>query len=253
MKPDREAIGAALDKRLDLEALYLCGPFDKSGEPCSPDIHILAVTRDDLIRDFHFLPGVAAFTRRVEASAVPLNIAKSAVEHGASSWFTFYTLDKLRNARPIRESAEAMRLRNLALGKPKIRHSFHAEAIRGLLPGDAWPADPWPADSFPKDSRPADSRRIGSLALAALRLTGRLLAAIALSVIAEGKRTFSKNSDLLADRSLVQASLFESKDRKAGAARALESGRVVIACALKSVGIDLARLGPADTCPGGTA
>ena len=229
MKPDQDAIGAALGRRIDLEAFYICGPFGESGEPSSPDIHVLAISGGSLVRDLHFLPAVSQFERRVEVSVMPLEVLRRAVEHGVSSWLMFYTVDKLRGAKPVRESAETERLRKIALKDLTIRRSFYAEAIRGLF------------SLASPEAKAAQSGTEAGRALSALRLTGRILSLLGLRTIAEGKRTFSKYSDLLRDRSLVPAAFFE--DGKAEALRVIEATRRVIALAFRTCGIDRARIG----------
>ena len=236
MKPDRDAIGAALSRRIDLEAFYLCGPFGKSGAPSSPDVHVLAISGSSIVRDLHLLPGVSQFERRVEVSVVPLDVVRSAVEQGVASWFMFYTVDKLRGAKPVRESEEAERLRKIAVRRVKIRRSFYAEAIRGLLSQEA--------------QAPGANSETGA-ALSLLRLTGRLLSLLGLRTIVDGKRTFSRHSDLLADRSLVPGALFDGGEPEA--ARVIEATKRVIGDVFRASGIDWARLGSGQACAGGAA
>ena len=133
MRPDPADVKEVLARRVDLEALYLGGPFDAQGEPASPDVHVLAISRGHSVRDLHLVPGTAPFERRVEVSVVPLGLVREAVEKGVSTWFTFYTADKLRTGKPVAESKEAEGLRRQAKEHLRIRPAFYAELLRGVV------------------------------------------------------------------------------------------------------------------------
>jgi hypothetical protein len=180
VKPEAQAVRAALAARLDLEALYLCGPFDSSGEPASPDVHMLAVVRPDEVRDLHLVPGVARFERRVEVSVVPCSLLEGLAAGGASSWLGFYTADKIAKARVILESDRAADLRRQIAAGLRLRPSFYAAAVRNVV---AWAARA-------KDAPPAGPTRLAAA-------SSLLLASLGLHLMARPRLTFTKQSEVV--------------------------------------------------------
>lgn len=261
MKPDLNEVAAVLSRRLDLEALYLGGPFDAQGEPASPDIHVLAISRGDWVKDFHLVPKVSRFDRRVEVSVVPLGLVRRAVDRGVSTWFDFYTADKIRTGKPILESGDAARLRKRAIGNLRIRPAFYAEALRGVVhagghlvgPSDgraraARAAGATEDTEEPARARPAEiiereePARVAGL-VQAMALGGRLLAVLAVHTAVKSGRAFSKLSEMLARGGPWPAVLPEAT--KAEAVRTLESAAGVLERLLTHCGIDPACLAPA--------
>jgi hypothetical protein len=188
VNPSRNAIRQMLARRLDVAGLYLCGPFDTAGEPCSPDIHVLAITRRDDAGDLHYLPGVADVCRRVEVSAVAQRELESAVGAGVSTWPMFYLLDKLRHCAVIDETADLQALRERAVAELKVRPSFYSDLMRSLA--SQAPA----AAAGARLQAPA-----GPMAL--LEASGTAIRALALSAIIAGRRTFSKTSEIVSEAS----------------------------------------------------
>ena len=180
MNPDAEQIRMALAERLDLEALYLCGPFDEQGEPASPDIHILAVVRHGDLRDFHFMPGIAGFERRVEVSTVGAQEVAAALRDGVTNWAMFYTVDKLRRARPISESEELRRLRQGAVRNLRIRPTFYSAILRSVC-----------------SSMQMLMRHDLHLEALVLSTSMLIISVLSLHAIAESKASFSRHSDML--------------------------------------------------------
>jgi len=231
---DREALRQMLARRVSLAGLYLCGPFDSGGEPLSPDIHVLAVSAEGRATDLHLLPGIAAVSRRIEVSVAPLADVEAAVDRGVADWPAFFLIDKLRKAAPIVETPALVNLRAGAAGALRLRPSFYSAALRGvaaLAPGGGPDGPAGPA--------------------AILRANGSVLAALALSVIAARKQTFSKNSEMLAAlasqrrpdwRMAVGPYPSQAREPAPEVARVVESARAFITAAVALGGIDFDRL-----------
>lgn len=179
MIPSIEKITQAIAGRIDLDSLYLCGPFDREGRPASADIHILALSRDGEVRDLHFLPEPAGFERRIEVSVVPAALVEICGREGVGNWLAFYTLDKMMRGKPIVESAETAGLkRSLAQGiNPKP--SFYAGTMGNLR--SAW----------------IEAKRATGLLERSLQSNLVVLLTLCLYSLLYLKRPFSKNSDLL--------------------------------------------------------
>ncbi|MFH1220484.1 MAG: hypothetical protein V1694_08520 [Candidatus Eisenbacteria bacterium] len=247
MRPSLDEIRATLARRLELEALYLCGPFDVQGEPASPDIHVLAVVRRGDLKDLHLVPGVSDLTRRVEVSVIPLSGLKAAIEGGISTWLMFYTLDKMRRGRLIMETADFAALRQRAEQDLRLRPSFYASALRDLVAalGEAGPA-----------GRPAGGRTVpAARAVPARPVLARVMAAnaavlisLALRTMVKLRRAFSKHSDLLSEMSSAPTEPPLRLDRpmagstSAASAQALIGAGRFIESLFKTLGIDSTRI-----------
>jgi hypothetical protein len=174
-----EEIERAITRRIDPDGLYLCGPFDQQGKSASQDIHILALSRGDEIKDLHFLPGLTGSKRRVEVSVIPTRLVEVSERDGVRTWLGFYTLDKIIRGKPLSESLETSRLRRSLLKEVKLRPSFYAQGMANLR--DVWH----------KPRRPSAPAEMG------LRSNLVMLLSLCLYSLLSLKRTFSRNSDLV--------------------------------------------------------
>lgn len=218
MIPRAEAIRRSLAGRVRLEALYLCGPFDSKGEPASPDIHVLALSHDDALTDLHFVPGSAAFERRVEVSVAPFGMVEASQAMGVGSWLAFYTIDKIARGKPMLESPEALKVREALAEGVKFRPSVYAGTMANLR-----------NVRLKIDSSPGQAEGLIKANLVLL-LTYCLYSVIHL------KRTFSRNSELLTQTRHMRGA--RSTSRPAAEA-VLESGRRFLVRALRQTGFDI--------------
>ncbi|HVP56647.1 MAG TPA: hypothetical protein VMU02_01005 [bacterium] len=227
MNPDPPAIQRLLDQRVDAAGIYLCGPFDRSGEPSSPDIHVLAVSRRDDLRDLHFLPGIAPVPRRVEVSIVPYREMVTAVRHGAATWAQFHLLHKLRGAVPITEESDLSPLRERAREAMRTRPSFYSAVMRDFA-------------SAAREARPQGP--VGPITL--LNANASMLMALELRAILKAKRTFSKVSEILTDPGVTLTAEPELRvpSPARGADRMVAASRQLIAAVLRTQGVDFDRL-----------
>ena len=224
MNPDPEAIRAMISRRLPLEALYLCGPFDATGEPRSPDIHILAISRQDQVKDLHFIPGIAGVPRRVEVSVFPYHALRMAVETGVSSWLMFYTLDKIRRGRPIMETPDIAALHQKIVADFTPRPSFYSAVMRSLTSATR---------NLGEAPKPGPSRVIN--------VNVMVLLSLSLYSIVKAKQTFTKQSELLSEIMPllpVGAETLGSYSTAADVSRALASSKRFIDSIFGKLGIE---------------
>lgn len=213
-----EEIRRAIARRADLDSLYLCGPFDQDGNPASPDVHILALSRSEEVTDLHFLPDLAGFRRRVEVSVIPTGLVEASAREGVRTWLAFYTLDKIIRGKPLFESRATRNLRRSLAEGVKLKPSFYAQTMASLR--DAW-------HELHRTSAPAE---IG------IRSNLIMLLSLCLCSLLRLKQTFSRNSDLLSQTEEVWRS--RERDKKSAEA-ILDSGRGFLEAALKKGGFNV--------------
>lgn len=183
MVTDLRAVCDTLIKRTGAAALYHCGPFNRAGDSRSPDIHILAIADAENVTDLHLMPGLSGFPRRIEVSIIPETRLEGAARQGISEWLMFYTLDKMRRAKPLAESERIKTLRDKAMGGLRIKPSLYADLMRHLL-GLLCEMD----------------REDQALVLQALRVNMLVMMTLSLYSIIKLRRTFSKRSETLGDK-----------------------------------------------------
>lgn len=241
MKADPAGVREVLSMRVDLEALYINGPFDAQGQPASPDVHVLAISRGDSVRDIHLVPGTSRFERRVEVSAVPLALVQETANKGVSTWFTFFTADKLRSGKPVLESPEAEGLRRRIKENLRIRPAFFAEVLRGVVQTASHLVGPSDRASAGTADTIGPRKQVGTTGAAALN--GRLVALLAAHAAIRSGHTFSKLSDMLTRGVPFPVALPEAA--KAEAARTLAATARTLEKLFGLCGIDTRRLTPA--------
>jgi hypothetical protein len=195
MKPDLSEIGSALARKLDLDGLYLCGPFDSKGEPASSDIHILALSRRDDVIDLHYVPRVSGFLRRIEVSVVPARAVQAAIEEGVKTWFMFHTLDKMQRGKVITESPRTAQLRRRITQGLKLRPSLQAGVIRNVVTAGHALAGQAPGPA-PANTAGGGIRASHTQLLSMLTANTLLLLSLSAYSVIRLKQTYSRHSEL---------------------------------------------------------
>jgi hypothetical protein len=217
-------IKQAIERRADLDSLYLCGPFGEEGNPASSDIHILALGRGEDIKDLHFPDGLSGRDRRIEVSVVPARNVRASWQNGVKTWLEFYTLDKIRRGQPILETPAMREIRQSLKCGVKLKPSFYTRTmsrLRGARDEGLWSPGP---------------------AAAALRCNIMLLLSLNLYSLLRLKTTFSRNSDLLTQAGSVRPLV--PTDAKTATA-ALEDARIFLRRLLGRRGFNVGAAGSA--------
>ncbi len=222
-------IAEMVARRTGIKGLYLCGPFDEEGKPSSRDIHLLGIVPGRIIEDLHYLPNIANTSRRIEVSLIGEEMLEDALASGVRTWLGFYTIEKLRTARPIVEDGRLKELRKRIADHWKLALSFQALALRNF-----------------RDALRSTSMAQSSLCDRMLSSNRLVLQTLTLLAIVR-RRTFTKLSELLV-ASAQDRKLLGERAQERAVAEMLDRCDDLMQSIIKRLGYDAERLRSGSWC-----